>query len=470
MKQITVILTVASFLLLTVGVNTIAQNTIPEVTFNSTQIIKTIPDNMVGINGWGALIGVYGNNPTYIQNLKKINPKTIRFHDNIVQDATENWRAFGNKWTKGWAKWKVQEFATMIRSWRAQGINPEITFTINGFPDWIRQEPFLYNGKTSPIKLLHVTEWNRYGDYLAELVRLLNVEQKLGIKNFEITNELDSIYSVKLQDAGFPRKMNELAKIVNIASNKMKAIDPSIRTGGPSLTRPDRLDGVAEFIREYRNIGGKNLDFFSYHTYVSGGLSDTDDFIFERISGNIRFFNRNIRALLDSNGFTATQLHLNEFNIAWNYNPVDTRMHNNKGAIFDALAYIEAHKENLQNIASWADMDSVFGKMDNQFKLRPASGVINLFSTKVKGQLISTTSNVPKLTTMGYRNGNLNGLILVNSSSSPKTISIKGFNSTTNITRIDTLNTNPNLFNQTIVSSNLNSMTIEPMSIMLLEK
>jgi Glycosyl hydrolases family 39 len=412
----------------TISTKSSASNPIFEVNIDDKQIIQQINPQMYGINGFGALVLDWGKNPKYIENLKMMNPKNIRFHDNIQTDAVTNWRAFAYEDGKTWAKWKLNDFAEMIRLWRKNGINADITITIAHFPKWMKKYSPIHNGTRSTVELLDPSEFDNYADFLADLVKILNVDLKLGINKFEIGNELDSIYSVALQDGGFGRKMDELATIYHKASNKMKAIDSNIKVGGPCLTRADRFEGINEFIAKLKLLNNQNLDFFSYHTYVSGDNSTTDNFINERLTGNIKSFTRKIRSLLDSSGFTATPIILNEFNISWTDQTIDKRMTNQKGAVFDALAYIEATKEGITQIASWTDKDNVYGKMDDNYNRRPGSIALKMFSSLVKGSVIQSSHNIPHFSALPFRSNDKVGVALVNSSNLPINIQLKGLN------------------------------------------
>ncbi len=451
-------------------IKTLTANTVYDININSKKTIRQIEPQMYGINGFGALVLDWGKNPKYMENLRLMNPKNIRFHDNIQTDAVTNWRAFAYEDGKTWAKWKLNDFAEMIKLWRKNGINADITITIAHFPKWMKKYSPTHNGKKSNVELLHPSEFDNYANFLADLVKILNVDLKLGINKFEVGNELDSIYSVALQDGGFPRKMSELAVIYNKASNKMKAMDNNINVGGPSLTRADRFDGINEFLVQLRVLNNKNLNFFSYHTYVSGDNRTSDDFINERITGNIKSFTRKIRSLLDSNNFANTPIILNEFNISWTDQTVDIRMTNQKGAVFDALAYTEATKEGIVQISSWADKDNIYGKMDDNYIRRPGLIVLKMFSDLVKGSMIQSSYNIPNFSALSYKSNDKTGIVLINSSNSPISIKLNGFDTSySSLLKYTISRDGKNMTRETIRYSPQSIFNLESNSVTVLE-
>lgn len=444
-----------------------------EVNLDLSQTVRDIPDQMYGINGFGSMVIHRGSDPAFINNLKYMNPKIIRFHDNIVKDAVENWRAFAYNDGKTWARWRLQDFSEMIRLWRANGITAEITLTLNGFPDWMETYSPSFNGKNANVRLLKQSDWREYSDLMADLIEILNVEQNLGIQNIEIFNEQDDQYSVRLQDQGIPRKMTELAQLYHLTAAKIKNVDPSVKIGGIALARADRLDGIQEFVQELSNLGENNLDFFSYHTYASGNVQDSDTQVFDTIKGNIGYFTPNIRAILDTNGFSDTKIILNEYNLNWNGSP-DPRMTNSKSATFDSLAIISGLKSGLNEITPWTDMDEAYGKMDMNFNLRSGASVIKMFSDNVTGKIITSSinQNLPNLSTLGFvNNSEQTGVVLVNQGNEPITIKLTGLPHNNNPVLLKYIEASTNLVKTTSLGNKARPrVVIEPYSTIIVYK
>lgn len=105
----------------------------------------------------------------------------------------------------------------------------------------------------------------------AEWVRWANLKMGFGVKYWEVGNELEGSWEVghiqpdgsKMTGELYARKFIEFAMA-------MKAVDPSIKIGGP-VTANLR----AEFLEATLRDAGDYLDFVSIHTYpVSGHLQD----------------------------------------------------------------------------------------------------------------------------------------------------------------------------------------------------
>jgi hypothetical protein len=385
---------------------------------NIAQSLAEVDSPFVGLNGYGALVLESGKDQRFIENLKIMNPKHYRFHDFIQQDAGENWRAFADDENQTWNRQKISDWADMIRLWRENGIDPEITVTIASFPKWMMKNTIAGQ------KLLAQSEYINYAKFVAELVKIINVEEGLGIENIEITNELDQQYGVKLEEANLQPKMDELATIYYESAKEIRKIDQSIKIGGPSFSRADKTNLIDQFLKKLADLNAKNyLNFISYHSYASGNLNDSDVDIFRRASGNIKFFNRSMLNLLEQNGFSSTKIYMNEFNISWVYTNNDPRMQNFKGAIFDALSLIEGLRQDIDQFTPWNDKDDIYGKMSNSFILRPSARVYELFSKNFSaGSVLNLDDNSEDYDSLLVKDDGKYKLLLVNKS--PNNISL----------------------------------------------
>ncbi|MEM2900108.1 MAG: hypothetical protein QXT63_04900, partial [Thermoplasmata archaeon] len=117
-----------------------------------------------------------------------------------------------------------------------------------------------------------------FARYCAEIVRHYNIEQKRGIKYWEIWNE----------PWWDEQSMNEYILIFNEAAKAMKSVDPSIKVGGP---------GNAWYIPEWVDATLQKcpqLDFIPWHIYNGdrSGSSDwqilDDTTIYERTAKDAR--------------------------------------------------------------------------------------------------------------------------------------------------------------------------------------
>jgi xylan 1,4-beta-xylosidase len=128
---------------------------------------------------------------------------------------------------------------------------------------------------------------------------------RLGIRYWEIWNEPEN------RPAMWSGTDEDYFRLYRAASRAIKAHDPELKVGGPAVGYPGSFeagdfhpsDFVAAFLRDCREKS-LPLDFFSWHCY-------TDDPV------ELAARAAAIRQLLDANGFTKTESHLNE----WNYLP-----------------------------------------------------------------------------------------------------------------------------------------------------
>ncbi len=407
---------------------------VPNLYADWTSVKYPITKQTFSQNGQGAMTIYWGNDPKYIQSIKRLNPGTIRFHDSIQGDAPTNWRAWANNSTKSWDRAKIRQFADMVRNWRAQGITSEFSITLTDAPAWMKRKSFVNSSGTVVSTILDQTEYENFTKFSQDLVKIINQEEQLNIKTFEILNERDFNYSVNLEDNGLPRQMTEMGKLYNQVVKGMKQIQPNLVIGGPSLARTERMDGVKEFLTEVaKEKSPKTLDFLSYHIYISGSKTDTDTDIFYRATMYPFWSTSSLKsALIEKN--INVPIHLNEFNISWEAN--DPRMANQKGAVFDALTVISALQNGASNVAAWTDVDINFGKMNpTTYQIRPAGQVWSMLSDLPEGNIISTQTNDPDIFALAVvsKDNTKRSIVLVNQSTIRKDMTINKMTNNTNI-------------------------------------
>lgn len=276
--------------------------------------------------------------------------------------------------------WKRDVVTATVRAHPA-GIG-EVMITIGHFPPWMDAD------KDGLLDEAAVADW---AALCADLVRIVNVECKAGVGWWEVTNERDDEFHNKLVQKGLPSRIDLLVRAYCEAARAMKAVDPSIRTGGPAAIRPDLIDGLRLFVR-----GAKDqLDFYSYHAYASGDAGDHDE----------RIFGRRITAFRDAIAGNAAMLReeipgrevptlLGEYNISWTWQTRDPRMANHKGAVFDALVVATAATAGATATTAWNEMDGIYGKMDGEFRLRPQAGLFELLNRHGRGAIAASEPSV----------------------------------------------------------------------------
>ena len=362
----------------------ISSNSIPAKVLDSSQFIfgkadsvikSQVPLSFFGTNGYSALDLNQGENDTYIQSMKTMNPGSVRMHyGGMLEDSSTDSRGWIKESDKDWDYAKLTRFGNMVKKWRSAGFNPEIEISIPNFPTWMRDD----NSR------LKKDQYQAYANLCSKLVTELNTNQKLGLKYFEVTNELDNQYYVELVEKNQPDQLQELAKIYITSVKAMKQADPNIKTGGPAFARPDLEDGVKKFIDLTINESSpKVLDYLSYHTYYSGSADDAIDPILVSSEEYPTYLNEYIKGYLSSAYPTKpVDLRLNEFNISWTWETYDDRMGNHKGAVFDALSYMAQVKSGYMVTNSWNDADGIYGKLSSENYSLEAGGELLALMTK----------------------------------------------------------------------------------------
>jgi xylan 1,4-beta-xylosidase len=363
-----------------------------------------------GVDGFTAFDPVNAANPKYQQNLAYMGVGVIRFHSwDMITDSSLNATGWLDVKNQGWDAKKIEASLSAFK-----GSKAAILINIPGFPSWFKTQD----------DILDASEVGRYAAFCADLVKIVNVQNKNQVKYWEITNERDDPYWVHpLQNNGVVRTA-ALAELFNQCAHAMKAVDPTIKTGGPAAARPDFIDPLRDFVKAVL----PNLDFFSFHAYASGSADDSDLSIFEKAKS---FGDKvtQIRAMLDeASPARHIPLQLNEYNISWTWQTQDERMKNYKGAIFDALALTSMAKAGAEATAAWNERDGVYGKMDADYNLRPSADVFHLLNTYAVGTIVPTTvTNSDRVSAFAVRaaNGGSRLLLLINESLTDHPVALK---------------------------------------------
>lgn len=356
-----------------------------------------------GLNGYSAVAPVVAAQPTYGRNLSYMQAGFLRYHyaglaGRAGKDSRNDPRAWVRNDARGWDAARIDAAMAAAGGWAtAHGYTPEKLITIPNWPAWMRTDsatvPTGAGGQVTINGLLHRDEYDNFAAFCADLVRILNVEQGRGITYFEVTNERDNLYYVPFLKAGAPHlhRLDALVDIYNRAAVAMKAVDPTIRVGGPAFTRADLVEQVRHFVRGAQD----NLDFLSYHFYASGNAADSDAAIYDRTAALGRHTRDIVAILAEESPGRAIPAFLNEYNISYDYRKPDPRMKNHKGATFDALAMIAAVENGAAGTNAWNERDGVYGKLDGGSNLRIGAETFRLFNTYLVGDRVAAASSAP---------------------------------------------------------------------------
>lgn len=358
------------------------------------------------------------SDPKYHQNMSYMGSGVLRYHkgvvnrylfDPTVRQEDAGWIDLENK------TWDREKIRAAFEAYTPEE-GTEVLINIPYWGPWMDKD-----------KRLNPEYYEAFGEYCAELVRIMNVDLKLGIKYFEITNERDFVYwRAQLRENEEPMP-EELAKIFLIGAKAMKKVDPGIKTGGPSSAGGE-TDIMLEMNRRFAKAALPELDFFSFHGYATGTAGESDKFIYDKADWLGSRVAAHRRMLDEISPDRHVELHLNEYNIAWTWKINEPRMRNHKGAVFDSLFLIAAARNGADVTNSWNDQESTYGKMDvaNGYSLRLGAHVFHYFNRWLVGQSVSASSDKPgSVVAFAVKQDARRSFVLVNRSGAENTVDLK---------------------------------------------
>lgn len=370
-----------------------------------------------GINLYAGFNTVNASDPAYKKNVEYMSPGIVRFHNaGKMQPSQKSWEGCLSDAGTGWDRKKI---GTVLSSLRFAH-QPAVLVNIPSFPASMDKNSDGF---------LDADQKDNYAALCADLVRIVNVENKLGVKYFEITNEWDGRYYIDfhsgngsggLKDPAKSDRWNEVADVYNRCAKAMKAVDPTILTGGPAAARPDLGDMHERFARQTL----PQLNFFSIHAYASGSASSPDTEIYDRAKAMGAFAKNAVTLLKKLSPKRHVPVFLDEFNISWTWETRDPRMTNAKGGVFDALAYVAITRAGADSAQGWNEKDGIYGKTDTENHRRPGAEVLHLMNTYLVGNRVQTTSGNSGVVAYGVGNASekRRSLLLVNRTDAEQTV------------------------------------------------
>jgi hypothetical protein len=319
--------------------------------------------------------------------------RLIRVHGDLLSKWT-------NPSTKSWDSTKLK---TAYDAFSPKP--PAIIQNIPGWPSWMAQDK---DG------LLDPSEYDRYAAFCAELVEILNLQQKRKIVYWEPLNEQDDRY----KKAG---KLDELWKIYNKTAEAMKAKDASIKVGGPALTYDDS-GTLASFLK----ASARNVDFVSWHRYATGDVNASNDELMSIASGfgdQVKTFRKITTQYIPSR---KVPLLLGEYNINYSWNSGEKRQNSHIGAVWFALVIKSLADAGINMATSWHLKDGIYGMIGPDNSLRPAASVFTWANMYLVGAVAEGTSSQPAVEVMAVRQKNQShSLLLINKGAKPAALTIK---------------------------------------------
>ncbi len=335
------------------------------------------------LNLYGGFSEKNAASPAYKTNIEYMAPGMVRYHNaGKMQPSSKSWEGCLNETGTGWDRTKIAKILTALRFKH----KPAVVLNIPAFPAAM---------DANNDGFLDADRWDDYAALCADLVRAVNVENKIGVRYFEITNEWDGRYFTDfyenggwggLKDPAKPDRWDEVGEIYNRCARAMKAVDPTIKTGGPAAARPDLVAMHERFVRKTLPY----LDFFSIHAYASGSADTPDSEVYDRAKA-MGDFSRDAVALMKKvSPGRKIPVFLGEYNISWTWETRDPRMTNAKGGVFDALTMVATTRAGVASAQAWNEKDGIYGKTDNDDNRRPGAEVFHLFNTYLIGDRVAT--------------------------------------------------------------------------------
>ncbi|MBD0254853.1 MAG: hypothetical protein ICV83_03965, partial [Cytophagales bacterium] len=324
-------------------------------------------------------------NAAYKAAMAFMNPGMVRYHswEMLGQSTNRNgWLTADNRW----------DAAKIKNALDGAPAYPLVLMNIPGWPSaWQDAE-----GKLLPAR------YTDYANWCTDLLRIINVDQGRGIKYWEITNERDDLYK---------ENSDELGRIFTQVAAAMKAVDPTIKTGGAAFARPDLTAQVNAFF----STAAPSLDFVSYHSYANGTPNSPTQQVYDRaVAGGV--ISADMRREFTKHSSREIEFFHNEFNISWN--PPDPHQSTHVSMLFDAILTLTAVKSGATGTMAWNECDGWYGKMDNSYNKRPSAYLYHNFNAHLPGGTVchTTVSNDASLVVLASGQGSLRKLVVVNRS------------------------------------------------------
>lgn len=380
--------------------------------------------SLYGMNGFRAMDPDWVRRTSYRDALTRLNPALFRMHHAGMSGPSttpEGW------WDEGAKRWDRKKIASSLGALPLK--SARLIINIPSFPgsDLRKDEHGLLVPEDEP----------KFAMRMADLVRLLNKDLKLRVPMWEVTNELDvAAYVDRRSNGGWgdlknPADLDDgperLGRLYAMCARQMRKVDPSIRIGGPAAARVD----LVAFAERFARAAGSELDFYSVHAYASGSKDDADEAIFARALG----FGPAAKAMsvaVERGAGRSLPVYLDEYNISWTWETRDPRMTNAKSAIFDALAIYGGLSSGLAGMCAWNEMDGVYGKSEDDGRLRP-SGRLFAWLNKYAGGPARTIVELP-VGTVGWVTPG--AVVIVRHATDPTTVNLSSFGKTSTVLTI----------------------------------
>ncbi len=360
-----------------------------------------------GLNGYAAVDPKGALDPAYQANMEFMAPGLVRLHHGALMHDSQN---EGVGWLDhAQRQWDAAKIGRVLAAVTPR--DATLMICIPEFPAWMDAD---HDGR------LDAGQGEAFAQLCADLVKLVNHGPGRRVEYWEVTNELDGAYyknfhrdggTGPLLDPAKPDRLDELIAIFNQCAAAMKRADPAIKVGGPAVANSYLID----FHRRFIEGAQQQLDFYSYHLYVSGSAGESDAAIMAKgtaAAGPTREIVKRLRAARPARPIEAI---LDEFNISWTWKVRDPRMTGSKGAVFDALTAVSAITAGADTATAWNDRDGIYGKTGGKNERRPGADWLHLANEFLIGEICATTTSAEKaVVPFAVRTARGQSLLLIN--------------------------------------------------------
>jgi xylan 1,4-beta-xylosidase len=326
-----------------------------KVNVDWSNVVRKIPQYAYSVNSAANFIPSYSNNATFMRNLKMMTQTKsfVRLHGwGMLGDSPEAWQDSG--------------------VWDSQKINQALRPLVDAGHEVIINIPSGPKGEND------YQDSIRFAKFCADLVKIVNIDHQLDIKYWEIPNE---------REAGFVEpglSVSEMATLLKTASNAMKAVDPSIKVGGPATSWVN-IDYIPELVKALY----PNIDFISVHTYSGDGTNSIPNAydIAQNAISDLATLRERVNV---ATGNDYLPIFLTEYNISYQGSP---RIQTHHGAVYDAMMLTGTIKSGADasmywNIAPYSDMSVLNGDI-----VEGNAHLFEVFNQSFHGELIKSQSS-----------------------------------------------------------------------------
>lgn len=355
------------------------------------------------------VVGISGNS-NYKSNVASMNPGILRFHNaDQMKDSSISRLGWVISPNTASYKWDVTKITNALN-----GAYSDRTVKMINIANW----PAYMDDGTGKLK---PSMYNAYASFCAELVKTVNVDLGKKVVYWEVTNEKDNAYS---------NNMAALGLIFNKAYDAMKAVDPSIKVGGPAFANAYNYAAIDEFITATKD----RVDFISYHTYSPTSRTTTKSDIWNSALGlgypNAVIANK-IKQLAPNRASVISTFH-NEFNVGRTTDNAEW-LTDTTSLIYDALAIRSIINAGATGVMAWNEGDGWWGKLNNDLNwtMRPAAYLYKMLNQHAVGSVVaSSSSNNSLVEILAIRNNESakKAFVLINRSQADQTVQMSYLN------------------------------------------